>query len=208
VGAAFAVLMAFVSQPVWEGYPGAFGRVLLPLCVAFNMLVPRGGRWLPVVLAGNLTVLAAWQEFSPPSREFLRMHGARGLISQIEVRPEKGWHGPENGPQDNRWRWTTGEATLVIRNRSNQSVTARLRGQVSGLDPQEAQILVGPEVAWRGALQTRPVEFSFSCTVPPGDSTIRFTGEKPARRILTDPRLMALCVFNVDVTIDPVAGKP
>ncbi|MGH7957089.1 MAG: hypothetical protein ACREH8_08760, partial [Opitutaceae bacterium] len=58
VGAAFAVMMAFLSTPVWEGYPGAATRVLLPMTLAFNVLVPRGLRWLPVLVAGNLTVAA------------------------------------------------------------------------------------------------------------------------------------------------------
>jgi biotin-[acetyl-CoA-carboxylase] ligase BirA-like protein len=46
VGAGFAVLMLCVAQPVWEGYPGAATRVLLPMMLAFNVLVPRGRRWL------------------------------------------------------------------------------------------------------------------------------------------------------------------
>ena len=56
VGAAFAGMMFFLSTPVWEGYPGASTRVLLPMTLAFNVLVPRTGRWLPILLAGNLTV--------------------------------------------------------------------------------------------------------------------------------------------------------
>jgi hypothetical protein len=42
VAAAYSVLMIFLGDAVWEGYPGATSRVLLPMTLAFNILVPRG----------------------------------------------------------------------------------------------------------------------------------------------------------------------
>ncbi len=59
VGAAYSVLMIFLGPAVWAGHPGAAGRVLLPMTLAFNILVPHGRRWWLVLLLGNLTVLAA-----------------------------------------------------------------------------------------------------------------------------------------------------
>jgi hypothetical protein len=43
IGAMFALMMVFLATPVWEGYPGASTRVLLPMTLAFNLLVPP--RW-------------------------------------------------------------------------------------------------------------------------------------------------------------------
>lgn len=58
LGAAYCVLLATLSLPVWEGYPGASMRVLLPLSFAFNVLVVQS-RWCwPLVVLGNLSV---WQ---------------------------------------------------------------------------------------------------------------------------------------------------
>jgi hypothetical protein len=53
---AYAVLMVFVHWAVWEGYPGAITRVMLPLKFGFNALLaaerPRGF-WVWFA-AGNL----------------------------------------------------------------------------------------------------------------------------------------------------------
>ena len=59
VGATFALLAFFLGRPVWEGFPGASTRVLLPLTMAFNVLAPRTRRGLALLLAGNLMVLSA-----------------------------------------------------------------------------------------------------------------------------------------------------
>jgi hypothetical protein len=56
-GVAYCLLMPFLSTPVWEGEPGAVMRVLLPMSVAFNVMVVRSRWFWPLVIAGNLTVL-------------------------------------------------------------------------------------------------------------------------------------------------------
>lgn len=56
LAAAYAVLMVLVHWAVWEGYPGAITRVLLPLKFGFNALLaaePPRGFWLWFG-AGNL----------------------------------------------------------------------------------------------------------------------------------------------------------
>jgi hypothetical protein len=56
-GAAYCLLIPFLSYPVWEGDPGAVMRVVLPMSVAFNVLVVRSRWFWPLVVSGNLTVL-------------------------------------------------------------------------------------------------------------------------------------------------------
>jgi hypothetical protein len=60
LAAEFAVLMLVVNSAVWEGYPGAATRVLLPLTFGFNVLLARAGRgfwwWFA---AGNLHLIPA-----------------------------------------------------------------------------------------------------------------------------------------------------
>ncbi len=56
VAAAYAVLMFIVHTPVWEGYPGAITRVVLPLKFGFNVLLAQDqsrGFWAWFAL-GNL----------------------------------------------------------------------------------------------------------------------------------------------------------
>jgi hypothetical protein len=56
-GAAYCLLMPFLSYPVWGGDPGAVMRVVLPMSVAFNVLVVRSRWFWPLVVAGNVSVL-------------------------------------------------------------------------------------------------------------------------------------------------------
>jgi hypothetical protein len=80
IGAAYAVLMIFLGAAVWEGYPSAAVRVLLPMQLAFNIAVPRGGRgWLVLLLLGNLTLFSTPDLLKPPGRESYRVEGPRAL---------------------------------------------------------------------------------------------------------------------------------
>jgi hypothetical protein len=56
-GVPYGLLMPLLSYPVWEGDPGAIVRVVLPMTVAFNVLVVRSRYFWPLVIAGNLSVV-------------------------------------------------------------------------------------------------------------------------------------------------------
>ena len=58
IGASFAAFAAFLGWPVWEGFPSAAARALLPISLAFNRLVPRTRRGLLLLALGNLGLLA------------------------------------------------------------------------------------------------------------------------------------------------------
>lgn len=61
VGIAYAALMMLLGVPVLEGNPGAFVRVLLPMTLAYNVLLPNGRWFWPLLLLGNLTVVQGLQ---------------------------------------------------------------------------------------------------------------------------------------------------
>ena len=58
IGASFAAFAAFLGWPVWEGFPSAAARALLPVSLAFNRLVPRTRRGFLLLAVGNLGLLA------------------------------------------------------------------------------------------------------------------------------------------------------
>ncbi len=61
IGAAYSVLFVFLSPWVWSGYWAAC-RALLPLTVAFNLLLPAQRNFWPLWILGNLTALhAIWR---------------------------------------------------------------------------------------------------------------------------------------------------
>ena len=66
VGAAYGALMFTVHGVVWDGYPGAITRVVLPLTLAFNLLLPCTRWFWPLAILGNLTVIPGLFFFEVP----------------------------------------------------------------------------------------------------------------------------------------------
>ena len=56
-GIATCALMVVLGPAVWYGYPDAATRVLLPMTVAFNAVLPRNRWFWPVFVLGNLTII-------------------------------------------------------------------------------------------------------------------------------------------------------
>jgi hypothetical protein len=201
VGAAFALMMGFLSTPVWEGYPGAFLRVLLPMTVAFNVLVPRGRCWLLLVIVGNLSLLSTPAEFSPPAREFFRLAPA-AVESGVTVNLGTGWHGPENHGRD-RWRWTSGEAVVHLQNSTSELRRLKLSGRISSPDQQTARVMAGERALWSGRVSSEPVALQVEIELPPGTTELRFSSDLPARVVGQDPRRLGLQLFNFEIVVPP-----
>jgi hypothetical protein len=203
IGAAFAFMMIFLSTPVWEGFPGASTRVLLPMTLAFNVLVPRGRRWLPLLLAGNLTVAATVFEYSPP-HEFYTVRGAESVRAAVRVVPAKGWHGPEQHAK-NQWRWTSGTAELRLQNNTGGPVQAAVSAQAMSVEGTRAlRVLLGERLLWGATITTRtPAEIRFGLVLPPGETVLTFSSDRPAQKIGTDPRLLAYQIANLEIVVRP-----
>lgn len=202
VGAAFAVMMAFLSTPVWEGYPGASTRVLLPMTLAFNLLVPRGWRWLPVLLAGNLTVAASVFEFSPP-HEFHNVRGDRHARAAVRVHAGAGWHGPERHLEQ-QWRWSTGRSELRLVNSSAAPLHAVLQGRVGAVGgARVVRVFRGEALLWSGEAGPQLAAMNFGLELPPGETVLTFVTDRPAEKAGTDPRELAFRVMNLEIVVTP-----
>lgn len=61
IGAAYSLLLIFLGSWVWSGYWAAC-RAVLPMTVAFNLLLPANRLFWPLWIAGNLTLVhAVWR---------------------------------------------------------------------------------------------------------------------------------------------------
>ena len=65
-GVASCVLMVFLGPAVWQSYPGAVTRVLLPMTFAFNIVLSRNRWFWPLFVLGNLTILPALHAIEAP----------------------------------------------------------------------------------------------------------------------------------------------
>lgn len=61
IGVAHSILLLFLSSWVWSGYWAAC-RAVLPMTIAFNLLLPANRWFWPLWISGNLTLLhAVWR---------------------------------------------------------------------------------------------------------------------------------------------------
>jgi hypothetical protein len=59
MGVAYAGLMAVLGSAVWEGDPGAATRVVVPMTIAFNVLLTKHRWFWPLWALGNASVVHA-----------------------------------------------------------------------------------------------------------------------------------------------------
>jgi hypothetical protein len=175
LGTPFALLVLVLGEAVWEGDPSAATRAVLPLTLAFNVLVPRNLRGLALLVAGNLTLVSAPRILDLPTSE--QTVFARG----VAVRYAAGWHAVEH-LDERAWRWASGAVPAVIRvrnpTRDALPVTLEL-GIRSVVDRQIAIRAPGSEIrvqvppSYRAAVRIGPF------TIPPGDTDVTFATSEP-----------------------------
>jgi hypothetical protein len=203
IGASFAVMMLFIAQPVWEGYPGAATRVLLPMMLAFNVLVPRGRRWLAVLALGNLSAIVGVNEFNAPPHESFVVSGERAVRTQIKWERGAGWYGAE-GDGRRQWRWSSGPGRLRLTNTSKESVTVRLSGEVAALKPMRVTIRAGDAVLWHGAVAIKREAFETALFSIPANAAqeIEFRSDVAGvQHANGDERVLAFAVYDVDIAV-------
>ncbi len=203
IGITFAVMALFLSRPVWEGSPGAATRVLLPMSLAFNILVPHGRRWLPILVAGNLTFFASLAEFTPPAR-FYTLSRPAALAETVSFTDIGDWYGVE-GRRSHTWRWASGPAGLRIENASGTPLRVTLHGNVSALDrPRDFAIEAAGQTLWSVRLDGQRATFDVVCIAPPGSTDLLFTTPQPPPPEDRDLRRLAFSVSDLKIAITPV----
>jgi hypothetical protein len=211
LGATYAVLMAFLGGAVWENYPSAAARVLLPMTLAFNIIVPRRGWWPLLLIIGNLGVLASADIFKPPGRESYVVEGANSL----RINPKDGSvieaiYGPRNWwrPEKSRWefwRWSMGDATIAIRNPQPFTLLAHLRFRLRSVDERGAIVKLGEKVLWSGMLPPGEVVRARidAIELAPGDTMLSFSSDRPAAYPgNNDQRRLSFSVRSFEIDIE------
>jgi len=198
VGAVFAILGLIVAQPVWEGHPGAATRVLLPMMLAFNLLVPRARRWLPVLLAGNLSIAASVVEFSPPRANLLYYKGEPELIVLQSYAQGEGWYLPELKGWQTR-RWTLQTAELDLHNGADKPIALLITAQLSALSPRQLELRLNGGPVWQVALTEEIKSHQLPVLVlPPGPNRLEWVSDIPAQRPAEgDERELSFCVWGL-----------
>lgn len=207
IGSSYALLLIVLGDAVWEGYPGAASRVLLPMQLAFNVLVPVGRSWWAVLLLGNLTFFAAPSVLESPTGEGYvvkgpdtLLYGAAGRMVAAEF--GEGWYAPERRNAD-YWCWATGNAGLTFDNPHSAPLQVRVRFTVNVNRDRQVRLKVDGTEVWA---TTIPKNGSVSVTLgdlvlPPGKSRWEFTTDTPAGRVGNDPRSLAFSLQNLRLDV-------
>jgi hypothetical protein len=211
LGAAYGVLMIFLGDAVWENYPSAAARVLLPMTLAFNILVPRGGWWPLLLIAGNLGVLSSADISKPPGRESYVVVGPR----ELRINPRDGGdveavYGPRNWgfPERSRWDywlWSRGDATVAIHNPQPFALVASIKFGLRSVDEREASVVRDGRVLWSGLLRparVRSVTIG-EAVLPPGDTVLLFKSDRPAAYPGNDdPRRLSISLRDLEIDLE------
>lgn len=209
IGATFAVLMVFLGDAVWEGFPGAGSRVLLPMQLAFNVLVPGGRGWRVLLLAGNLTLLVAPAMLTPPPGPHgtgFELNGSPSLLTTsagkavlIKFAPE--WYSTESGSNSNYWTWAAGDSTITITNPHATPLQARLRFGLSAINRRTVRVRLGDAEIWQATI---PAESEVTIKLAeiilqPGQNRLEFTTDMAADTLGFDRRPLAFSLRNLRI---------
>lgn len=215
IGASYALLMVFLGHAVWEGYPGASSRVLLPMQLAFNVLVPAGRSWtIGLLLAGNLTMFAAPSVINPPVSAGYLLNGPRGLVraadgTRVSADYTGPWYQLEQLDQ-NFWCWTTGDSGVRVRNPHPFPVKFRLRFSVGSSGDRRLALRLNGADLWQADLR-RELFLSVSLdnlVLQPGENRLEFHTDRPGQPSAEDARPLAFSLYNLRFDLVAPAGGP
>ncbi|HEY0863458.1 MAG TPA: hypothetical protein VGD97_05085 [Lacunisphaera sp.] len=207
IGLSFAVLMVFLGDAVWEGYPGAASRVLLPMQLAFNVLVPAGRGWWAVLVLGNLTMLAAPAALESPAGEGYVIRGPDPLVygsgrEKFAIEYGDEWYPVERNNND-YWCWAGGDGTLVVTNPQPVPLVVRLRFALNVATPRTVRLQLNGSQLWATELDDHSsLQVTLNDIVlPPGASRLAFVTNEPPSHLGSDPRALAFRLQNLRVDV-------
>ena len=185
IGAAYAVLMVFLGDGVWEGFPGAAARVVVPLTLAFNVVVPRGRWWWMVLLVmGNLSALSAVSQLATPGSRSYRLEGVQAIAVDSSSPPvavtfDSQWYESEHSMFE-YWRWSRGSAGIVIQNQRATPIEVELDFDLRAIDERTVRVFQGQTFRWEGRVGRENSAVRLSrITLAPGDNPWRFETDTP-----------------------------
>lgn len=192
VGAAYVGLMATLGSAVWEGLPGAAPRVLLPLTLAFNVVVSRTRFGLMVLVLGNLGVVVGIWEMRGPSVARWSIVAAHEIeYDMVARRPaldfsfQRGFTPKLDAVAA---RFVADGARVHIENKHPFAVAAGLRALMRAPRPCRLTILVSGQPQWSGVVKEDWTKVTIpSLTLPPDGVDVEFRlAAEPGEAIRSD----------------------
>lgn len=207
IGASYALLLIFLGEAVWEGFPSASSRVLLPMQLAFNVLVPAGRWWTVVLLLGNLTVFNTYSILQSSPGDGYDVGGSNALIYAPDGRPVQlrygaGWHLVEKYGTD-YWCWSTGSAAITLDNPQSFPMQMKLRFTLTVAGERTVEMRLNGQTVWQvhqGDGAAAAVTLT-ELELRPGANRIDLVTDAPAQAAGKDPRLLAFRLHDLRIDL-------
>lgn len=198
LGAVFAGMLLCLGTVVWEGYPGAATRALLPLTLAFNLVAYRTRAPLAWLVLGNLTVFSGLLALRDVPRDWQELAALNSRGTAVIARLDTGWFGMEESGRS-RWAWSDGRARVTFSSWTKRADTLHLSFALASLAPRTVVIRQGERELTRVTLSKKTAP----CTLPvaldaEGRATLEFATDTPGVRESSnaDARSLAFAVYD------------
>ncbi len=203
VGAAYVGLMLFLGTAVWEDYPGAAMRVLVPLTLAFNVLAHRVRAPLAWLLLGNLGIFAgllAWRDVPRGSQE---LAAVRSGSAAVIARPGDGWFPAERHGRQ-RWQWSQARGAVIFETWPRSAdLTVRLDFQLRSLTPRTVVLRQGGREIWHAEIGASLSSHHLGVPITGGRGAIEFSTETPGlpESSVAGARVLAFALYDLRVSV-------
>jgi hypothetical protein len=208
LGCGSALLALVLGSAVWEGFPGATPRVLLPLLLACNVLAIERRHAAFWLLLFNLSVPSGLLELEPMP-DLGELAAVRSSAGAAVLRTGEGCYAPESLRKD-RWVWTAQDAHYRLRIwPAACDAAVGLAVRVRALDERELVVSWAGGELWRGrigrdwSLVRLPV-----VQAKRGELVLKFHSDSLAVRAGSagDARSFSVCLRNPQIELCPPAG--
>ena len=202
VGFAYSVMLLFLGTAVWEDFPGAALRVLLPLTLAFNIFVHRSRAPLAWLLLGNLTVLAGFVALRDVPSDPRELASLNTSGTAAIARTGEGWFGRESHGH-NHWSWCSGRGTLALEAWPRPAAALQLDFSLRAITPCTVILRQDGREIWRAAIGPTTSHHTVPLRIALGHAPAEFSTDTPAVRESPAPgaRDLAFALYDLRLTL-------
>ena len=202
VGFAYTGLMLFLGTAVWEDFPGAAMRVLLPLTLAFNVLAHRSRAALAWLLLGNLTVFAGLVALRDVPHDSTEVAALRASDRACIAHTGKGWYGREDHRQ-HHWSWCSERGTFSLEAWPRGTAAVQLDFSVRAITSRSVIIRQNGREIWRATVGKDLSHHTVPLRIEQGRATVEFSSDLPGvpEGPGADARRLAFALYDLRLTL-------
>jgi len=206
LGITYSTFMLFLGKPVWEGFPGAAYRVLLPLTLAFNVIARRRKAGLLLLIVGNLGILSGLLNLKDVPYDNQELFSGKSHGTSSIIRLGVGFYGCEKSTR-HTWTWCSGNGILKMTSWAEKPTPAYLHFTIRSLKPCHVSAKINNTLCYETDVSSIKHEGQLSLPATNGTYDIIFSSDKPGVLESENKDARQLAFSLIDVRVDSVATQ-